>query len=110
MLRRLLLASIALAAGTAHADPSGVATYALVVGSNAGGPGQLELRYAEDDARRVGALLEELGGYAHDSVDVVLHPTPDALRAGLDKLRARVAADISAGRQARVFFYYSGHA
>ncbi len=104
-------------AGRAHAEsppeappPQRVATYALVIGSNIGGPGQLPLHYAEDDARRVGALLTELGGYTPDHVDIVVHPTPDLVRARLTKLGERVQADIAAGRQARILFYYSGHA
>jgi hypothetical protein len=68
------------------------------------------LRYAEDDARRVAATLAELSGYPADAIDVVVRPTPDALRAHLDRLAARVAGDRAAGRQARVVFYYSGHA
>jgi len=96
-------------AGTARADEA-VATYAIVVGSNAGGPGQTELRYAEDDARRVGSLLVELGGYRADQVDVVVHPTPDQLRARINALADKLNADLAAGRQSRVFFYYSGHA
>jgi hypothetical protein len=101
----------ALAAGTAHAEPSpDIGLHALVVGSNAGGPGQAALRYAEDDARRVAQTLRELGGYASDAVDVVVHPTPAVLRDHLTALGARVAADRAAGRQARVLFYYSGHA
>jgi hypothetical protein len=102
------LAGTAAAQGT-PAQPA-VSTYALVVGSNAAGPGQTELRYAEDDARRVGAILKELGGYTAGSVDIVVHPTPDVLRQRLDQLAARVKADTAAGRQVRVFFYYSGHA
>jgi hypothetical protein len=107
---RLLLpfAAVGLLAGTAHADP--IAAHALVVGSNAAGPGQTELRYAEDDARRVGALLTELGGYVPASVDIVTRPTPEVLRDRLAKLGQRVAVDIAAGKQTRVFFYYSGHA
>jgi hypothetical protein len=107
MLRTLLV--LALLAGTAHADDA-VATYALVVGSNTGGPGQTELHYAEDDARRVGTVLTELGGYTPDTVDVLVHPTPDELRDRLARLAVRVAADQAAGKQSRVFFYYSGHA
>jgi hypothetical protein len=107
MLRILTL--LALLAGTAYADDS-VTTYALVVGSNTGGPGQSELHYAETDAARVGALLTELGGYTADQVDVMVHPTPAELRDRLAKLAVRVAADQAAGKQSRVFFYYSGHA
>lgn len=107
MLRILTL--LAVLAGTAYADGS-VTTYALVVGSNTGGPGQSQLHYAEADAARVGALLTELGGYAADQVDVIEHPTPAELRDRLAKLAVRVAADQAAGKQSRVFFYYSGHA
>ncbi len=96
-------------AGTAHADDA-VATYALVVGANKGGPGQSDLRYAEDDARRVGQLLVELGGYQPEHVDVVLHPTPDQLRARINALADKLNADLVGGRPSRVFFYYSGHA
>lgn len=114
----LTLSSVALGAvsGPAWAQgpgapaSAGVATYAIVVGSNAGGPGQVDLRFAEDDARRVGRFLTELGGHTPETVDVVVHPTPDQLRAHLDRVQARVHADLAAGRKARVFFYYSGHA
>lgn len=105
----LSLALVGAAAVPARAD-DGVATYAVVVGSNAGGAGQADLKYAEDDARRVAGLLTELGGYAPDAVDVVVHPTPDQLRDRLAKMATRVHADLAAGKQARVFFYYSGHA
>jgi hypothetical protein len=90
--------------------PPAIASYALVVGSNRPGPGQAGLRYAEDDARRVGATLAEIGGYAAGAIDVLVRPTPDALRQRLDQLTRRVTADAAAGKQARVLFYYSGHA
>jgi len=114
-MHRLLAITAALACAISAREaraqtPASVATYALVIGSNAGGAGQVALRYAEDDARRVAATLVELGGYAADAVDVVVHPTPDAVREHLAALGARVAADRAAGRQARVLFYYSGHA
>src|SRR5262249_40256803 len=49
-------------------------------------------------------------GYTRDQVDVVVHPTPDQLREHIAKLAERVEADRASGRQARIFFYYSGHA
>jgi hypothetical protein len=102
-----VLALLALLAGPASAQ---VATYALVVGSNAAGPGQTALRYAEDDARRVASTLIELGGYRADAVTILASPTPDQVRQQLARLAARITADRDAGRQARLLFYYSGHA
>jgi hypothetical protein len=106
---RWLVISLALVARVASADDS-IATYAIVVGSNTGGPGQTDLKYAEDDARKVAAVLVELGGYTPAQVDVIEHPTPDELRSHLAALETEVERDAAAGRQARVFFYYSGHA
>ncbi len=81
--------------------------FALVVGSNAPGPGQTRLAWAEDDAREVADLLVTLGGYRREHVRVVLAPTPARLLAEVAAIERAVAA---AGRPARLFFYYSGHA
>ena len=82
-----------------------------MVGSNAGGPGQTELRYAEDDARRVGARADRARRLRarHGR----RRRPPDAGPAARPAREARASAsqaDVAAGRQARVFFYYSGHA
>jgi hypothetical protein len=84
--------------------------YALVVGSNSGGPGQGELRYAEEDAQRVAEVLSTLGGYAPDHIERMLRPTAAELRAAIERVRARVTPLAQAGARARFFFYYSGHA
>ncbi|HTL31850.1 MAG TPA: caspase family protein, partial [Kofleriaceae bacterium] len=42
--------------------------------------------------------------------DIVVHPSPDELRARIAKLGEKLAADEKAGRATRVLFYYSGHA
>lgn len=109
MLRLACFLLVALAATAAYAD-DGVETYAIVVGSNMGGPGQSDLRYAEDDARRVGTLLTDLGGYDAAAVEVLSHPTPDELRTRIAKLAEKLNALEVAGRRTRLFFYYSGHA
>jgi hypothetical protein len=106
----LICAALATGAARAESQAPGIVTHALIVGSNAAGPGQTALRYSEDDARRVAATLLELGGTTADTTEVVVHPTPAVLRDHLDRLTARVTADRAAGRQARVVFYYSGHA
>ncbi|HKE19762.1 MAG TPA: caspase family protein [Kofleriaceae bacterium] len=90
--------------------PPDTAAFALVVGSNTGGQAQAPLHYAESDARQVAELLGELGGYRPDRIQLALHPTRAQLHAALDALTARAVAEARAGRQPRVFFYFSGHA
>ena len=94
----------------AAAQSDDVSSYAVVVGSNAGGPGQQDLQFAERDARRMAAVLREVGGYPKQHVTTVLAPTPDSLLAAIDGLAETIAADAAAGRRTVVFFYYSGHA
>jgi hypothetical protein len=108
----LLLSLLAAAwvSSPAHAAAQDVSSYAVVVGSNAGGPGQQDLQFAERDARRMAAVLRELGGYPKEHVTTVLAPTPDTLLAAIDGLAETIAADTAAGRRTVVFFYYSGHA
>ncbi|MCB9656951.1 MAG: caspase family protein [Sandaracinaceae bacterium] len=84
--------------------------YALVVGSNAGGPGQEPLAFAERDADRVAEVLVELGHYPPAGVDLLHSPTRAQLRASLARLRQRLAAHAARDEQSVVFFYYSGHA
>ncbi|MBK9036929.1 MAG: caspase family protein [Myxococcales bacterium] len=104
----LFLATAGVTAGAAHADD--VVSYALVVGSNRPGPGQTALAFAEDDAREVADVLRDLGGYDRARVQVVTNPSAATLLAAIATLERAVAADVAAGRTARVFFYYSGHA
>ncbi|MCE9578123.1 MAG: caspase family protein [Deltaproteobacteria bacterium] len=87
-----------------------VDSYAIIVGSNAGGAGQVELDFAEDDARKVAAVLRDLGGYDPRRVQTILAPTPQAILDAIASVETRTAADRAAGRQSVVFFYYSGHA
>ncbi len=114
-----LSAALALQAAPARAEqappaPAAAAprlrTYALVVGSNAGGPGQQPLRFAEDDADRVAHVLRELGRLDPADVHVLLRATPAEVMRALGDLGAAVRAGAARGEQAEVFFYYSGHA
>ncbi len=97
----LLLPFIALAAPPA---------YAVVVGNNAGGPGQTELRFAEDDARRFADVLVELGRYQRDDVLLVTGATREGLTAALEQAFARLSEHAARGERASFVFYYSGHA
>jgi hypothetical protein len=97
-------------AARAQGGAASVASFALVVGSNAPGPGQQALRYAERDAAEVAAVLRDVGGYAADHVVMALHPDRAGLTAAIASLRARLLAGAARGEQAQLVFYYSGHA
>jgi hypothetical protein len=66
-------------------------TYALLVGSNPGGAGQITLRYAEDDARRMADVLEQVGKLSSAHVRVLLSPNPDAVRSALQSIGEALA-------------------
>jgi hypothetical protein len=83
---------------------------AVVVGTNHGGPGQTELRFAEDDARAVATVLEGLGRYEADKVQLLIRPSVKQVVQALDGLSARAAEARRQGGQVQVLFYYSGHA
>jgi hypothetical protein len=83
---------------------------ALVVGSNRGGPGQADLRFAEDDARRFAEVLVEMGGYSADSVRLLTAPGRDELLAALARVREELTAQAERGDSSVFTFFYSGHA
>jgi hypothetical protein len=96
--------------GAAGALPSNPRAYALIVGSNRGGPGQVALKFAERDARRVRQVLTEIGAYAPENVKLLVAPTPEDVRGALDALKVQLEADQARGADATLFFFYSGHA
>src|SRR6185295_6307809 len=111
MIARWAIAAIAAGAAivtvprAARADP---ARFAVVVGSNQGERGELDLRYAERDAERFAAVLIELGGFPASNVAVVIGGDAEALRSAViavnDRIRSERAGD------AMLVVYYSGHA
>ena len=101
----LLLPGLAGAQGAPRA-----AMRALVVGSNRGGPGQEDLHFAEDDARRFADVLVEIGGYEPRGVTLLLNPNREQLLSRLDEERGRLQARRDAGEASVFTFYYSGHA
>lgn len=87
-----------------------VRAYAIVVGNNAAGPGQESLRYAEADAKRVLAVLSQLGNYNETQSELLLTPSPSQLWNAFEQVQLRLEEDRNVGRESILFFYYSGHA
>ena len=85
----------ALAAAWAS-DPAAPDRVAVVVGANAAAPGTRPLRYAYDDAVRVGEVLSDLGGFR---VTRLRDPSPG------DLIGALAAVD----DDDLLLLYYSGH-
>jgi hypothetical protein len=103
--------ALALPTRTAGAEQAGAPpALALVVGTNRGGPGQSDLRFAEDDARHVAELLGTLGRYQPGQVELMLRPSLRQVQSGLDRLAARAAEVRRQGGELQLLFYYSGHA
>jgi hypothetical protein len=112
VLTSLLLVLLPLPAGAAGPGqlPLRPAAYALVVGSNQGGPGQGPLRYAERDARRMAELMTQLGGYRSDRVELLEQPGREQLLQALTRITRRLQEHASRGEKSLFLFYYSGHA
>ena len=84
--------------------------FALIIGNNVGEAPAEDLRYAEADARKVAAVLTELGGYRPADVRLLTGAVADDALRALSVLERRVAAAGRRGRHATLLVYYSGHA
>jgi hypothetical protein len=107
-MRGALLASVALVAlmGAAQAETRRVA---VIVGDNRGADTRPPLRFAEEDALRMAAVLAEVGGFATANLFVLRAPTASSLRQALDQAATRVAEWHRRGDQVVALFYFSGH-
>jgi Caspase domain len=117
MTRRLACSALLLStslwpwlAAPVRAEPAPPHTYAVIVGSNPGGPGQSRLQYAERDAQQIAALMRELGRTPADNTRLLLSPRASEVRAALAALGTTLAAHAQRGEPTQLLFYYSGHA
>ncbi len=93
------------------AASSQVARFALVVGANRGVEPERTLRYAERDAARFAALLEGLGGFQHENVRLLQHPSPGEFLRALSELNDKIRRTVPAhAPKALALVYFSGHA
>jgi uncharacterized caspase-like protein len=115
------LLAVAAACSAAAAQPDGAAgapggareagrRFALVVGEPDGGPGAVRLRYAERDARRIHAILTEVGGVRPEDARLLLSSGAPAVLKALAELSAEAGRAGAAGDRTVLLVYYSGHA
>ncbi|HEX8701423.1 MAG TPA: caspase family protein, partial [Myxococcaceae bacterium] len=99
----MLVVLAMLAPETAHA----ARRRALLVGANEGWS-EPELRYAQNDARKLRGVLMQRGGFAEEDIVLLNDPTVDKLRKELERMKLSFSS--SPEEETLFVFYYSGHA
>lgn len=94
----------------ADSHAAGQRRFALVAGNDQGGADTRPLRYATEDARKMHAVLTQLGGVAPGDALLVLNQSAQAVWQSLSGLEARIAEARARGDRAVLIFYFSGHA
>lgn len=102
-MRWLVWAVLVLASLPAQAE-----RYAILVGNNQGRALETPLRYAESDARRLAAVLNELGGFPPKNTRVLASPSAKEIEAAFAATERAIADAMDPN--ALVVFFYSGHA
>jgi len=103
----LLALAVGMLAGPARAA---VTRYAVIAGNDTGFAAEVTLRYAETDAQKVFEVLRGLGDFLPENMVLLQGRGGSELQRVLISMNARIRADSSAGREAVLFVYYSGHA
>jgi hypothetical protein len=95
--------------GVFAANETALRRFAMFVGSNAGGSDRVTLRYAEEDAKRMATVLEELGGVVPGDTLLLLGAGGRELQAGFRRIAERIHEAQPNARRTEFVFYYSGH-
>jgi hypothetical protein len=82
---------------------------ALVVGNNLGTAARHPLRYAEEDAKSLGQVLSELGGFEPQNVHILTGRPLATVAKVLEELRRKIQHWHSTDRRVVLLFYFSGH-
>jgi len=83
--------------------------FALVVGSNSGGPDRVRLQYAVSDAENLINVLKDMGGIMTGDSVLLKEPDRDTFFSYMKKMQDKVAQAKSQYRRVEAVFYYSGH-
>jgi hypothetical protein len=105
----LLAAGLTFAAEGPAASGVLLRRYALVVGSNNGGPTRVQLKYAASDARAFAAVLRELGGVRESDIIVLTDPDLGAFQTGMQRVQQIITGSKAADERRELLIYYSGH-
>jgi hypothetical protein len=109
-MRHLALLQLLLSVPAAAQQALPAHSFAFIVGANRGGAQQQELRYAEEDARRLADVVTSIGHFPASNVHLLANPTRAQFLAGLDQLAREAGQARAGGAQVQILFYFSGHA
>jgi hypothetical protein len=112
VLAGLLAVLVAAAAGAEvppAADPVPLRRFALVAGSNAGGPDRSRLKYAASDARTFASVLRELGGVRAEDLVLLVDPDLAAFKSAMGRVQQMVNSPRPTEERRELIVYYSGH-
>lgn len=98
---------IGVCAAVAHSAP---VRLVLSIGNDIGHLGDVPLKYAETDARRVKDLFVELGAVKEEDAQLLVGQSAAEVEAGLERLAARARALRSEQREVIAMVYVSAHA
>jgi len=87
-----------------------VRRFAIVAGSNLGGPGRTTLRYAVSDAVSFARLVQDLGGVREADCRLLREPSLIDFGKALQQLRTEIQESRAVSQRVELIFYYSGHA
>jgi hypothetical protein len=105
-----VLLMLALLAGASAEVRAETRRIAVVIGSNHGEATQVPLRFAEQDATKLAAVLTELGGLTSSDTLLLRGPTAAEVRAALDEVTRRITLWHKDHRgQVVLIIYFSGH-
>lgn len=106
----LIITALAFTTGAGHAARQDVLKrYAVIVGSNNGGPDRVRLRYAVSDAKAIMDVLRKLGGVDSNSGVLLVEPRKELLIESISEIRGRVISAKKSFSRVELIFYYSGH-
>jgi len=107
-MRKLLLLTLLASTPALAQEAPPAHSFAFVVGANRGGAQQQELRYAEEDARRLAELLTSLGRFPASNVHLLSAPTRAQFLATTNWVRGRFDDGLNLTQQID-FQYLPGH-
>jgi len=109
MRKSIMAAALAAVCFLQAAEGVEIRRFAIIVGSNAGGAENGDLRYAASDAHAFSSVLLSFGGLAEEDQQLLTNPGRAMLASAFDSMRLRLEAARRAEARTEFIFYYSGH-